>query len=70
MGKIKSKLVRRTANTLLDKELEFSEEFKANKKILGNNTMPSKKIRNQTAGLLVRTKRQMREKEEKLMKDQ
>jgi len=66
MGKIKSKLVRRTVNTLSNKGLTFSEEFQHNKKILGNNTMPSKKIRNQIAGLFVRTKRQERKKEEEL----
>ena len=38
------------------KGVEFSEDFEKNKKILGNN-MPSKKIRNQMAGLLSRIKK-------------
>ena len=57
MGKIKSKLVRRTAKILDEKGIEFSEKFDRNKKILGN-TMPSKKLRNQLAGFLARTKTQ------------
>jgi len=59
MGKIKSKLIRRTANTLLKKEIEFTESFEENKNIIGN-TMPSKKIRNQIAGLLAKIKKQER----------
>ena len=57
MGKIKSKLVRRTANTFLKKGVEFTESFNKNKKIL-KNTMPSKKLRNQIAGFLAKTKKQ------------
>lgn len=57
MGKIKTKLVKRTSDNLLKKEdIPFSENFNTNKKILGN-TMPSKKIRNQIAGYITRTKR-------------
>ena len=67
MGKIKSKLIRRTANTLEEQGIQFSEDFEENKKILGNNTMPSKKIRNQLAGLMARQKRMEREKKEKEM---
>ena len=59
MGKIKSKLVKRTANTLLKKDIEFSESFEKNKKVLGRE-MPSKKLRNQLAGFLSRTKKQER----------
>lgn len=55
MGKIKSKTIRRTANVLLEKGIEFTDEFEKNKKILGR-TMPSKKMRNQLAGLLTRVK--------------
>ncbi|MAH03541.1 30S ribosomal protein S17e [Candidatus Pacearchaeota archaeon] len=57
MGKIKSKLTRRTANTLIKKGIEFNESFEKNKKILGRN-MPSKKLRNQIAGFLSRIKKQ------------
>ena len=34
MGKIKSKLIKRTARTLRGKDLDFSENFDKNKKIL------------------------------------
>jgi ribosomal protein S17E len=53
MGKIKSKLVKRTANELIKKGIQFNKNFEENKKILGR-TMPSKKIRNQMAGFLAR----------------
>lgn len=56
MGKIKSKLVKRTANELIKKGIQFSKSFDENKKILGK-TMPSKKIRNQMAGFLARLKK-------------
>lgn len=59
MGKIKSKLVRRTANSLLKNGIEFKESFGVNKKILGSE-MPSKKLRNQLAGFLSRVKKQER----------
>ena len=63
MGKIKSKLIRRTANTLLKKDIAFSESFEENKKLLGRS-LPSKKIRNQTAGLLAITKKAIRKSKE------
>ncbi len=53
MGKIKSKLVKRTANELIKKGIQFNKNFEDNKKILGR-TMPSKKIRNQMAGFLTK----------------
>jgi len=53
MGKIKSKLVKRTARKLLKAKIEFNESFEKNKGVLGN-TMPSKKLRNQIAGYLSR----------------
>jgi ribosomal protein S17E len=58
MGKIKSKLIKRTANTFINKGVEFSKDFGENKDILGKNIMPSKKLRNQIAGFLARLKRQ------------
>ena len=67
MGKIKPKLVRRTANTLLKKGLEFNEAFETNKNILGR-TMPSKKIRNQIAGLISKIKKKERLHELELQK--
>ena len=57
MGKIKSKLVRKSATGLLERGINFNEDFENNKKILGR-TMPSKKLRNQLAGFLARLKKQ------------
>jgi len=57
MGKIKSKVVRKTANTLVKEDLGFSKDFEKNKAILGRE-MPSKRIRNRLAGLISRLKRQ------------
>ncbi len=62
MGKIKTKLVKKTAINLGRRDIPFNEHFENNKKILGS-TMPSKKIRNQIAGFLARIRR--REAEEK-----
>ena len=56
MGKIKSKLIRRTAKTLASRGIVFRDTFEENKKILGNE-LPSKKIRNQIAGLLTQIKK-------------
>ena len=67
MGKIKSKLVKRTADTLIKKGIEFTESFERNKKILGN-TMPSKKLRNQIAGFISRIKTQEKENQAKIEK--
>ena len=65
MGKIKGKLIKRTANRLVDEGIEFKDDFEKNKKILGN-TMPSKKIRNQMAGYLVQLKKQEAKKKAEL----
>ena len=56
MGRIKSKLVKRTAHTMLKEENQFNGDFENNKKVLGN-LMPSKKIRNQIAGYVTRIKK-------------
>ena len=61
MGKIKSKLVKRTAEELVKQGINFTTDFQKNKEIIGN-TMPSKKIRNQVAGYLVRKTRVEKEK--------
>lgn len=61
MGRIKSTLVKRTANSLLKEENNFSETFNNNKKLLAD-TMPSKKVRNKIAGYISRLKK--REKQE------
>jgi len=57
MGKIKSKTIKRSAESLLKEDIDFTKDFEKNKKILGN-TMPSKKIKNQLAGFLARLKKQ------------
>ena len=56
MGKIKSKVVKRTAEELVRRGINFTTDFQKNKEIIGN-TMPSRKIRNQVAGYLVRKTR-------------
>ena len=53
MGKIKSKMIKRSAEEFMRRGIEFGTDFERNKRILGSNTMPSKKIRNQMAGYLV-----------------
>ena len=63
MGKIKSKLIRKAGENLVKKGIPFDDDFGHNKKILGNNTMPSKKIRNRLAGFLVRLKKQEKAKQ-------
>jgi len=68
MGKIKSKLIKRSAKILIKEGVEFSENFEKNKKIL-KNTMPSKKLRNQMAGFLSRMKKQERQNQPEILKD-
>ncbi len=58
MGKIKSKLIRKSGQNLVRKGIPFVDSFELNKKILGSNTMPSKKLRNRMAGFLSRLKKQ------------
>lgn len=53
MGKIKSRLVRRSAKRLINEDIKFDKNFNKNKQIL-KGLMPSKKLRNQMAGLLTR----------------
>ena len=64
MGRIKSTLVKRTAKELIQ-QVEFSESFEQNKKLLGN-TMPSKKIRNKIAGYISRLHRRKNLEQQKL----
>jgi ribosomal protein S17E len=56
MGKIKSKQIRNIAKTLDKEGIKFNEDFEKNKNILRGLTL-SKKIRNQIAGLLAKTKK-------------
>ena len=57
MGRIKSKLIKRTSRKLIENdESLFSENFEDNKKCL-NQSLPSKKLRNKIAGYLARLTR-------------
>lgn len=67
MGKIKTRLIKRTARAIDTKEIEFNSEFEHNKKILASK-MPSKKVRNQIAGYLARVKKAEEKEKEKLEK--
>jgi len=53
MGKIKSRLIRRSTKKIISEGVEFDKDFGVNKQIL-KGLMPSKKLRNQMAGLLTR----------------
>ena len=68
MGKTKSKQIRRTAKEIMNQGIEFSENFEKNKKILGKE-MPSKKMRNQLAGFLVRFMKSKKKEKEQLKAD-
>jgi len=64
MGRIKSTLVKRTAEKLLAEMPEsFTHEFERNKKVLGAS-MPSKRIRNMLAGYLSRIKMNLQSKQQ------
>ena len=57
MGRIKTKLVKRTSRQLVDGASDaFGKEFGGNKVSLGG-TMPSKRVRNMVAGYITRIKR-------------
>ena len=56
MGRIKSKLIKRTGNTLINEENNFTDKFEDNKEQL-KGLMPGKKIRNQIAGHITRQKK-------------
>ena len=53
MGRIKTAMIKRATFELLEKNIEFTEKFEDNKKML-KNEMPSKKVRNKIAGYLAR----------------
>jgi len=55
MGRIKSKLIKRTGKIMLSEENVFTSEFDDNKAIL-KDLLP-KKIRNQVAGYITRKKK-------------
>ena len=56
MGKIKSKAIRRSADALIKKDVKFSDDFEKNKQVLSSMKI-GKKLRNQMAGLVTRTKK-------------
>ena len=56
MGRIKSKLIKRTGRNLLSEDNSFTGDFSENKNVLGK-MMPGKKIRNQVAGYITRKKK-------------
>lgn len=62
MGRIKSTMIKRTTEELLEQNLSFNGDFENNKKIL-SNTMPSKKVRNKIAGYISRLEKRRRKKE-------
>jgi ribosomal protein S17E len=66
MGRIKSTMVKRAANQLLDEENDFNDSFDHNKLVL-KDTMPSKPIRNKIAGYIARL---LKEKSVKVKKEQ
>jgi small subunit ribosomal protein S17e len=54
MGRIKSKLIKRTSRQLIENSNQtFNKTFEENKKVLGN-ILPSKKMRNKIAGYITR----------------
>jgi ribosomal protein S17E len=57
MGKTKSKSLRKVAKTVNSEGVGFNKTFEKNKKILQGLNL-SKKLRNQMAGLMTRTKKQ------------
>ena len=65
MGKIKTRLIKRTSEALTASDLEFGEDFTKNKRAL-KKEMPSKKVRNQIAGYISRLRKHKRIEQEKL----
>lgn len=57
MGRIKSLLIKRASKQLIEGDVPFTESFETDKKLLGNNTMPSKPLRNKIAGYIARLKK-------------
>ena len=67
MGKIKTKLIKRTSERIVGEGINFKEDFETNKRILSRE-MPSKKVRNQIAGYVTRIKKIEKRKQEELEK--
>ena len=58
MGRIKSKLIKRTGKGLLEGNDRFSDKFDDNKNLL-RGVIESKKLRNQIAGYIARLKKKL-----------
>ncbi len=54
MGRIKSTMIKKASRQLLEGENRFTSKFEDNKKVLRNDTMPSKPLRNKIAGYIAR----------------
>jgi ribosomal protein S17E len=67
MGKIKSKSIRKASKTLANEGVKFNSNFEEDKKILKGFVI-GKKLRNQLAGLMVKTKRMEMAKQNSLNK--
>jgi len=67
MGRIKSKMIKRAAKQLTEKDKRFIDKFENNKKVLAES-MPSKPIRNKIAGYIARLKRMEQTKKEPKIK--
>jgi ribosomal protein S17E len=65
MGKTKSKSIRKAVKTMRKEGVDFNKNFVQNKRLLEGLVL-SKKIRNQMAGLIARTKKQDIAAQEKL----
>jgi ribosomal protein S17E len=65
MGKTKNKSIRKVSKTLNTSNIDFTKSFDRNKKMLVGLSI-GKKLRNQIAGLLARTRKQQQKAEEKL----
>lgn len=63
MGRIKTLMIKNAADELFRTGDGFSESFERNKKVLGNNTMPSKSVRNKIAGGIANLAKKKRQKE-------
>ncbi len=65
MGRIKPKVIKRSAEKLLESDIEFSHSFSENKQAI-KGIMPSKRMRNMVAGYISRLKRMRDEERKKL----
>ncbi len=66
MGRIKSTVIKRTAEKLVEEKPEiFSEDFEENKERI-RGKLPSKRMRNMIAGYITRLKKRKRKERQKL----